>query len=231
MTDSQDLPPLTELQPGYAALASWLEIATKGLCDGAKLRIKGDVEPHFLASLDHARKEGCSDNVAVAAAISALGSPARARRRFHRLYLTKRQFDLATGVATTCDKTFKLIFSSAFVLWLTPFVFRTFSSTWETLGQFLSTLLWAALAFRAFYGYRFPQLTIALMGASFPLTMVGIIGRYLIAKSAEGVSIYEAPAVIIMSVAGTLLALIVAWDSFLVLAKLRRKHNRDIAGI
>lgn len=88
MTDPNDLPPLTELPPGSDKLERWLDVATRGLCNDAKARVRAEVEQHFDAAYRFQIFEGEDAIIAAALASAALGDAKRANRRYRRVYLT-----------------------------------------------------------------------------------------------------------------------------------------------
>ncbi len=72
-------------------LQTWLDTATRGLCDDAKARITEDVVSHVDEAFDHLLQENYSANAAVQKAVEDLGDPDRARREFMRVHLTEQQ--------------------------------------------------------------------------------------------------------------------------------------------
>jgi len=69
----------------------WLAIATRGLCDHARERIREELECHYLDAYDALIEDGVSEVDAEAQSVAELGSPKKAQRRFIRMYLTKRE--------------------------------------------------------------------------------------------------------------------------------------------
>ena len=73
----------------YAALYHWLAVATKGLSDVARARIRDEITDHFHEALDAGLSEGLPEGVAAERAVESLGSARAARRAFRRTYLTR----------------------------------------------------------------------------------------------------------------------------------------------
>lgn len=75
----------------YESLYRWLAVATKGLSDVARARIREEITDHFHEALDAGLDRGLPENLAAERAIESLGSPRAARRAFRRTYLTRSQ--------------------------------------------------------------------------------------------------------------------------------------------
>jgi len=218
------------------SLEAWLDIATRDLCDAAKERVRGEVEQHFNSTRETAIRDGLDETSAIADALETLGNSNRARKRFNGLYLTAKQFGWIRGIAEGNTKTFRLLFLSMYALGLAFFAYLVVTShnrfdAWEAFGQFLSSLMWGAFTFGAFYGRQLPRIAIALIGLSFPLSMAGIVIKWTSNKLSEGSSVTVSPTGLMLSITAMLLTMAILYEVSAVLIKLRRKHNREIAGI
>lgn len=85
--------------PEYRYLMPWLEVATKGLCDDARTRIREEFRDHFQDALAQQVAAGLDEETAARQAVEGLGSPRRALRDFRRVHLTARQAKLVDAVA------------------------------------------------------------------------------------------------------------------------------------
>jgi hypothetical protein len=70
-------------------LDHWLDVATRGLCDDAKTRVRAEVEAHLAAAYDALIATGHSAELAECATLESLGGAKKARRRYARVHLTK----------------------------------------------------------------------------------------------------------------------------------------------
>lgn len=78
---------------------TWLDTATRGLCDDAKARIGAEVRAHINDGIEHLRAEGVPEHEALLKPVEDLGNPKQARRNFTRLYLTRREaYDISRTV-------------------------------------------------------------------------------------------------------------------------------------
>ncbi len=218
------------------SLEVWLDIATRDLCDAARRRVRAEMEQHFLSAKETGTRQGMDDSSAIAHAIEGLGQAERARRRLNREYLTSRQLGLIGGVTETWNMKLRLLFLGVYAIGLAYFVDLVVTSStrfdvWKAFGQFLSTFIFGGLALRAFFGHRFPLLAIAFTGLAFPLGMTGIVIKWTANNAQRGKSFYNAPVALLISIAAVVLAMAILYEVSTVLIKLRRKHNRDIAGI
>jgi len=73
------------------SLVEWLEIATAQLSGPAKKRIGLEIEAHFAESVESHQAAGCSEAEARLAALSELGDPHAAAKRFRRRHLTEKE--------------------------------------------------------------------------------------------------------------------------------------------
>jgi hypothetical protein len=217
------------------SLEAWLDIATRGLCDAAKERVRAEVAQHFNSTKETFIRDGLDETSAIVNALESLGNANHARKRFNRFYLTAQQFGLIRAIADGHTKTFRLLFLGMYVLGLTSFAYLVQTSNsrydaWEAFGQFLSSLMWGSMAFSAFLGRRHLRFSIALLGLSFPLSMAGILMKWTANKLSEGKSVFE-PFGIVLFILAVVFLLTSAYECASVLIKLRRRHNREIAGI
>ena len=83
------------------SLEQWLEIATRGLCDDAKERVRAEIESHYADAVAASMERGLSVAEAHGAAMASLGNPRKSRRAFHRAYLTRREFKQLQDIART----------------------------------------------------------------------------------------------------------------------------------
>ena len=80
--------------PDYTNLYAWLKVATKGLSDDSRARIRDEITDHFQQALDDGMRAGLSEDDAAQRAVEGLGSPKSARRAFRRTYLTRWQANI-----------------------------------------------------------------------------------------------------------------------------------------
>jgi hypothetical protein len=75
-------------------LFAWLQVATKGLSDESRARIRQEITDHFHEAVDEGVRAGLTEDAAAEQAVEGLGSPQAARRAFRRTYLTHWQANL-----------------------------------------------------------------------------------------------------------------------------------------
>ena len=78
-------------RPEFEVLSAWLDVATKGLSDRSKARVREEISAHFHDAVEQDKLTGVSEGVAAKHAIESLGSPKAARRALRRTYLTRHQ--------------------------------------------------------------------------------------------------------------------------------------------
>ncbi len=78
------------------SLDSWLDTATRGLCDEAKARIATEIGSHVSEAEAANRDRGFSRHSAHVRAVADLGDPKEARRIFKRIHLTQFEASLAS---------------------------------------------------------------------------------------------------------------------------------------
>jgi len=141
---------------------AWLNAATRGLCDHARERIREELKDHYLDAYDALIEDGITG--AEARAVSELGSPKKARRRFKKIYLTIMQSDTLSYVLNSTHRSYVLLFGR-FVrsnhLQILIFCF---------VAAIMSTILAiydASRSFKVFYGLPIALVMIALSLAYF----------------------------------------------------------------
>ena len=80
--------------PDYTYLFAWLKVATKGLSDDSRARIRDEITDHFHQALNDGLRAGLSEDDVAQRAVEGLGSPKSARRAFRRTYLTRWQANI-----------------------------------------------------------------------------------------------------------------------------------------
>lgn len=70
-------------------LSDWLRIATWRLADSAKVRIRIEIEAHYTQAVEAHRGNGLSETDARVAALTELGDPEAAAKRFRKRHLTE----------------------------------------------------------------------------------------------------------------------------------------------
>jgi hypothetical protein len=75
----------------YKYLLAWLQVATKGLSDESRARVREEITDHFHQAVDDGLRAGLTEDRAAEQAVTSLGSPKAARRAFRRTYLTRYQ--------------------------------------------------------------------------------------------------------------------------------------------
>lgn len=78
---------------------TWLGIATHGLCDDAKGRIREEIEARYQESVRQAIEEALGPDEAHRAVMDALGDPRKVGRTFRRTLLTRRETEFLEGFA------------------------------------------------------------------------------------------------------------------------------------
>ena len=73
------------------SLNAWLNIATKGIYQEGKERIRDEISAHYKDALHDALKQGLTKTEAHLAAMESLGDPRKARRGLRKSYLTERE--------------------------------------------------------------------------------------------------------------------------------------------
>ena len=82
-----------EERPSKEGLDAWLETATDDLTAPVRERIRVELQSHFADAVADHMANGFTEAEAKAAALSGLGSPTAARRRFHRRHLTEKDVE------------------------------------------------------------------------------------------------------------------------------------------
>ncbi len=106
----------------HPELRRWLEVATKGLFIGAKLRLEQEMSAHYRETVAEQHTEGSTDEEAHQQAMHVLGNPKKARRAFRRAYLTEREAELlalmANKESTTTSRRYALAIAFAIAMFL-----------------------------------------------------------------------------------------------------------------
>ncbi len=87
--------------PDYRYLFAWLKVATKGLSDESRARIREEITDHFHDAIVEGLRANLTEDAAAEQAIEGLGNPKAARRAFHRTYLTRWQANIVGGFTGT----------------------------------------------------------------------------------------------------------------------------------
>jgi len=80
------------------SLDSWLGVATKGICQEGKERIREEISAHYLDALHEGLQQGLPKIEAHIKAMESLGDPRKAAKGFRRNYLTEKEAKWAEGV-------------------------------------------------------------------------------------------------------------------------------------
>jgi len=96
------------------SLAAWLDIATWAVVSSAQARIKAEIEAHYAEAVKSHLERGSSESQAQVAALTDLGNPYAAARRFNREYLTEKD----AGQIAECLNTSRSYFPGAMFLML-----------------------------------------------------------------------------------------------------------------
>ena len=75
----------------YRYLNDWLRVATAGLSDDSRARIRDEIGDHFYDAIEEGLGAGLPTEAAAERAVESLGNPRTARRAFRRTYLTHWQ--------------------------------------------------------------------------------------------------------------------------------------------
>lgn len=81
----------------------WLKVATAGLCDEAKARVRSEIESHYQDALDSLVQDGLTEKAVVRQAIEALGDPKAARKIFRSIHLTVFQYRIVKCLSVELD--------------------------------------------------------------------------------------------------------------------------------
>lgn len=164
MTIDSDLPPLTQLPEKKFELERWLHVATSDLCEDAKVRVRKEIESHFNAAYEEMQREGMIDAAARAWALTALGDPGKARRRYNKLYLTEQDrmtLNYLIGLRSHKLLAVPAIFFGMLALYIFYNFSVAFSPDMSGVVYFaLANILIFQLAFSAFFGKRWPRLAV-----------------------------------------------------------------------
>ena len=104
--------------PDYRNLNAWLHVATAGLSEESRVRIREEIADHFHQAIAEGLRAGLTEDAAAERAVEDLGGPEAARRAFRRTYLTNWQAYLVRRFVEVP----KPPPSSPFLASLTPYV-------------------------------------------------------------------------------------------------------------
>ncbi len=99
--------------PEYKYLFTWLKVATKGLSDESRARVREEIADHFHEAIVEGMRAGLTEDRAGEQAVASLGSPKAARRAFRRTYLTRYQ---AKIVHDLVEPTKRILFLYAYMV-------------------------------------------------------------------------------------------------------------------
>ncbi|NUM55890.1 MAG: hypothetical protein HUU46_19800 [Candidatus Hydrogenedentes bacterium] len=231
------------------ALEDWLKIATQALCKDAKVRITREVAAHYLAAYEEALRDGLSEDAAHAWAVTALGEPTAAHKRFLQTYLTIIELKTLREVVRRRSALYKAFFVALFVgfLWMEVAVARRPPGQWDFdilvggIGVALSLLVSPILP--ALFGRRSPRAVLIARTALLPpavlLTFTYVFGKALedSLEREESYKVFGAeeliwPLAVSAALCVTCGITLATWPRYWSLVtKLRHKHNRDAAGL
>lgn len=95
-------------------LSEWLEIATRKLTDASKERIRLEIDSHYADAVGAHREDGLSEADAQTKALTELGAPKTAARRFRKQHLTEREDQRLKNSEKMARSIWWLIFSFVF---------------------------------------------------------------------------------------------------------------------
>lgn len=78
-------------EPQVRSLTEWLAVATRGLTDASKDRIRLEIESHYTQAVEAHSANGESESDAQASALAQLGDAHAAASRFRKRHLTERE--------------------------------------------------------------------------------------------------------------------------------------------
>ncbi len=94
------------VKKGAHSLDDWLAIATRGLCDDARIRIREEMEEHFADAVATLTPEAGTDSKASMIALRELGSPRLARELYRKQNLTELEADAIKAFRDAMDPKF-----------------------------------------------------------------------------------------------------------------------------
>jgi hypothetical protein len=136
-------------------IVEWLMLATKDLCESAKLRVSTEIEAHYKESVDAHVAEGVSEEESRKIALAELGDPKVAGKRFQNEHLTvnevkklKSALDSARKPLSIVERVFPLLWLALIAAWfstLDQFILGIiFYLSWSILVRWISKglVLW-----------------------------------------------------------------------------------------
>ena len=97
----------------YKYLFAWLKVATKGLSDESRARVRQEIADHFHEAIAEGMRAGLTEDRAGEQAVASLGSPKAARRAFRRTYLTRYQTKIVHDLV---EPTKRILFLYAYMV-------------------------------------------------------------------------------------------------------------------
>jgi len=114
------------------SLESWLEVATRGLCRDSQMRIREEVEAHYVETLRGEIAKGGDGYEAVLTAERSLGDARVARRQFRRRHLTKPEESMVECLSKLATGPYRLIRKTCLVFSHLYLVFMMTLFLWST---------------------------------------------------------------------------------------------------
>jgi hypothetical protein len=175
----------------YTYLFAWLQVATKGLSDESRARVRQEITDHFHEAIDEGVRAGLTEDASAEQAVEGLGRPQAARRAFRRTYMTHwqanlvRSFTVVPKQASTSlanawvDRRRRVLVGAVMVIGVTALTaldLRNDAREWQIRGglvvlMMIATIVLATVVPRLFRRGR-ERVAIAL-GASAELTLLG----------------------------------------------------------
>ena len=132
------------LIPERQNLSDWLRIATWRLSASAKERIRVEIEAHYAQAVEEHRESGFSETDAHAAALTELGDPEAAGKRFRKRHLTESDADRIKKQEKQARSIWRLLYA-CFAFWAITTNLSPFWHNW--LADYHSPPLFQAAAF------------------------------------------------------------------------------------
>jgi hypothetical protein len=127
----------------FAAIEKWLTIATRDLSDDAVERIGAENTEHYRSILDSGRTPE--------AALASLGDPKMANRQYRRVYLTRKEADVAGALANPKESLKQAISHDLRYLVLLVLLLGLVAQKGVSLWGLLSVLFWLRTPLDVFY--------------------------------------------------------------------------------
>ena len=215
------------------ALQDWLDVATRDLCADARERVCGEVRAHYAAAYDALIASGESADVAVGGALFSLGSAKKARRKYRRSYVTKREQKYLDSLADT--STAWLATPGAILAVLTVLFQSVFSGSKAVIihavlliALLLGTiayLIWARIRFRHDPKRLMRLLAIGMTFYAIPILVLGTFYMHVTSQPPmNGALLTESGLAIIGSIFALLCVMVIFFRN-----KLMRLHRKLVA--